>query len=252
MPTASSLTVTELCTQLAIDRKQLASWIQEGLPWHGSKRRKLFAPDAVAVWLVQHGKAEADPLAPMAPREHFVLRTIGQVAQHFSVSVRTVHNWLLKGMPGKQGNPGRADGFFSVQAITAWLNTQAAPPATASDDTRSVMHARLHKARAELIELEVGKKRGELVEADEITRQIVRSIHEAKAQLGQLTVKLTRGLPEKYRLKQRAIISRVLPEVYRTLELALRRQADEEERSGFGVQGSAERTKGEGQPEDAE
>lgn len=238
MPT---LTPTELCEQLSIDRSQLTAWIKEGLPWHGSKRRKQFAADEVAAWLVQEGKAEPDPAAP---REQFVLRTIGQVATHFNVSVRTVHNWLLKGMPGKQGNPGRQDGFFSVHQITEWLNAQREPPVNASDDTRAVMHARLHKARAELIELEVAKKRGELVEADEIARQIVRSIHEAKAQLNQLTVKLTRGLPEKYRGKQRAVIQRTLAEVYRTLELALRNQADED------VNGSPERTRGEGQPEE--
>lgn len=244
MPT---LTASELCTELSIDKGQLTAWIKEGLPFHGSKRRKQFDAHEVSLWLVQQGKAEPDPAAPLSQREHFVLRSIPQVATYFNVAVRTVHNWLLKGMPGKPGNPGRQDGFFSVQEIRAWLQDQREPPATASDDTRSVMHARLHKARAELIELEVAKKRGELVEAEEITRQIVRSIHEAKAQLGQLTVKLTRGLPEKYRKKQRAIISRVLPEVYRTLELALRRQADEELVQA--EPSSPERTKGEGQPE---
>jgi phage terminase Nu1 subunit (DNA packaging protein) len=239
-----TLTATELCDQLSIDRKQLAQWVKDGLPWHGSKRRKTFDAHEVSLWLVQSGKAEPDPAAP---REQFVLRTIGQVATHFDVSEKTVQNWLRNGMPGTPGPRGRQQGYFSVHQISEWLKAQREPPSTASDDSRALQHARLHKARAELIELEVAKKKGELVEAEEIARQIVRSIHEAKAQLGQLTVKLTRGLPEKYRTKQRAIIQRTLTEVYRTLELALRRQADEELLS---AEQSAERTKDEGQPEE--
>jgi len=215
------LTAKQLCQALSIERKQLDLWIAEGLP--RDKRRRRFDADAVAGWLVEHDKAEIAAAADASDR--LLLRTIGQVARHFSVSSKCVERWLERGMPGKPGNRGRQDGFFSIPLIVEWLDRRRGTgPA---DDVRNIQHARLHKARAELIELELGVRRGNLIEAEEIARRWVRSIHEAKAQLGQLNVRLPRSLPERFREKRRKLIQRVLAETYQSLELALQRQADE-------------------------
>jgi phage terminase Nu1 subunit (DNA packaging protein) len=236
------LTTKDLCEQLSIDRRQLAAWIRGGLPWSGSKRRKQFDADAVARWLIDTGNAE--PLnAPLLDEEQQILRTVGQVAQHFNVSHNAVWKWLNLGCPGRPGSRGKQEGFFSVPEIEAWLDARRMTGP--EDDIRNLMHARLHKARATLIELEVAKKRSELVNSDDIRQAWAGFLVTAKAELGTLAARLTRGLPRRIVRKQKATIERHLVEVYRTLELPLRHPVE----SGVEHNGSPERTKGEGQPD---
>jgi phage terminase Nu1 subunit (DNA packaging protein) len=224
------VTGTELCQALGIRRRQLTAWVEDGLPWTGTPRRRSFDPDEVSVWLVAAG--HADPVQdPALPAEQIVLRTRDEVATHFGVSTRSVATWIREGMPGLPGSPGRREGYFPVEEIEDWLRSRKIMPGESAADPRALEDARVKRVRADIMELELAEKRGQLINSEEAARKWVHAVHEAKAQAEQLPAWLMKRLPEdlprEIRRRIRGGLKRRLNELYRTLELGLLAQADE-------------------------
>lgn len=232
------LTGHELCARLEIDAKQLAAWSREGLPSSGRGKRKRFDPVAVRQWLLANNKAEPEPptstttTPPAAPpREQPIATTIAQVAEYFEVSTRSVHTWINEGMPGKAGRPGTQEGQFPLFDIEDWRQGRKAPRVTTNEETKHQAQARLFTTRAEILELELHKARGNLADVAEVTRRWLRFTHEAKSQLLQLPAAIVKALPDdlppKIRKRTRAAVRKQIDRVCETLELFLRTEAEE-------------------------
>lgn len=221
------MTAPELCSRLGINNDTLTAWISEGLPFSGSKRRPRFDPEVVTFWLLTNGKARRDTQAV----EQSVLRTVVDVAKHYSVSEKTVRQWLARGMPGEPGPRGRQEGFFSLVEMDDWLERQRVQHTLPRDESHAIEQAKLARTRRQILELELAEKTAKLVDADDVARRWVRFSNEAKAQLEQLPAIVVKLLPDKLpagaRQQVRARIKRQLARVYATLELTLVKQAEE-------------------------
>ncbi|MHB8156193.1 MAG: hypothetical protein ACYDEQ_02160 [Desulfocucumaceae bacterium] len=99
------------------------------------------------------------------------------VAEHFSISVRQVGNWEKAGMPRLSGRR------YDLVQIQLWRDQKkgippGAPKGPGAGDPRQgfltpqrgkdFQEERLKKAKAELVEMEVRQRRGELVEVAEV------------------------------------------------------------------------------------
>lgn len=214
-----ALTGQELCDLLKIDADQLAAWLDAGLPAQGKGKRRRFDEGEVRAWMKAGGIAS----------------TWAEVAAHFNRSERTIATWIRQGMPGKSGRPGTREGSFHLDEIQAWLDGRGAGPnsATAGDATKNQAQTRLTIARAEMAELELREKRGELVEAEELWRRLVRLNHESKAQLDQLPAQIVKCLGDKASPKLRArvrdAVRRTIGQVLATLALYFEREAEQAE-----------------------
>jgi DNA-binding transcriptional MerR regulator len=224
------MNANELCNTLNINHEQLQELLRLGVPRVGRGKTLKFVPELVADWIKQNGYWEP---APNAAPEPFTLRTIGQVAQFFGVSVVTVHQWLKESppMPGQPGGRGKQEGFFPIHQIREWL--QAREQRLANTVNGISERDRLVATRRRLAELELREKRGELLPAAIVGQAFLRAVHQTKTQLDQLPTQLIKLLPrgtDKETQKQfRTKIERTLAGVYQTLADSIAAQAREDQ-----------------------
>jgi phage terminase Nu1 subunit (DNA packaging protein) len=118
---------------------------------------------------------------------------VGQkaVAEHFGVSDRTVRNWIKAGMPKLSRRR------FDLLQIQAWLDRRqglepTAGPRAPGDPRqpelpvsrgKDYQEERLKRAKADLVEMEVRRRRGELVEWVQVEEWNERKILEVKQRL---------------------------------------------------------------------
>ena len=151
----------KLIADLGIDRKRLNEWIDLGVPFtrHPRTGRPEFDPAAVLGWLEKQGLLADD-----------LLGNRNEVANHFGVGLRTVANWLADGCPGSKD-------YYDPEKIQAWLDQrdaarsparQASPTDPLLSGSSSPALERYRTARAELAELEVAQKRGDLVSVSDV------------------------------------------------------------------------------------
>lgn len=101
------------------------------------------------------------------------IREIKEVAEWYEVTTRQVQNWMKEGVPiHKRGGPGKATQFDS-KAVHRWLvERELADRVTVDEDgevyDKSQEEARLKHHQADLAELEVRERRGELYRIDEV------------------------------------------------------------------------------------
>jgi len=240
-----ALTGQELCDKLGIEAKQLSAWLRKGLPSTGRGKQRRFDPLAVRAWLIENKLAEEQSVPAGAPREQPVATTWAQVAEYFRVAERTIATWIKQGMPGKSGRPGTREGHFPLHDIDDWREGRKPDAVRTGDETKTQAQARLAAAKAALAELDLAKRHGELVDAQEVNRRWLRFQTEANAQLKQLPTLVAKQLPEgldrKLRKKARAVVQRLIDQVATTLSLFLAEEAE-----------TAEAADGNGEPEPAE
>lgn len=237
----AALTGPQLCDKLGIDAKQLAAWVRLGIPSSGRGKARTFDPLQVRDWLIEQKLAEVP--APVLPTDQPIAHTVPQVAEYFQVSERTVHTWIKQGMPGKPGRPGTQEGAFPLFEIEAWREGRKSPHVGTSEETKSQAQARLSTMRADMLEMDLREKRGELIDANEIGRRWVRVSTEARAILAQLPALVAKQLPaeldSKVRKKARQIASRLVDQCAEALESFLQAEADaveSEDPNGSGEQ----------------
>jgi hypothetical protein len=102
-----------------------------------------------------------------------------RLAEVLGVSLVTVFDWAKKGMPKL------SRGKFDVRACTAWLLARKEAEHQAKLNNLSLDEAerRFRNAKAELAEMELAERRGELVEADAVREMWDKHISAAKTQL---------------------------------------------------------------------
>ncbi|MHC4403115.1 MAG: hypothetical protein ACYTG0_25925 [Planctomycetota bacterium] len=114
-----------------------------------------------------------------------IVRTRREVSRHFRVSERTVSTWIGRGMPGHPSNRG-VPGRFDLKVIARWLKTQNLGPRAKRRTNGDSQHSRLDRLRADRIELEIGRERGDLVPLTPILNALQRYVGEAKSILESL------------------------------------------------------------------
>jgi len=137
---------------------------------------------------------------------------VGQkaVAEHFGVSDRTVRNWIKAGMPKLSRRR------FDLVQIQIWLDRkqgiEPAPPARGRGPWqpdlvvgrgKDFQEERLKRAKADLVEMEVRRRRGELVEWDQVEEVMERKILEVKQRLLILSQSLP---PQLVNLREREMV----------------------------------------------
>lgn len=227
------LSFAALANRLGLSRPQLTALVRDGLPHVASGKQKLFDPDAVAAWLIEHGKATRDepPPAPSGSDQRIAV-TRGEAAQALGVSLRTLADWLLDpSFPGRAGPPGRRDGYFPLEEIADWWAKKnaavAGPGAVGGESPRE----RLVRLRADQEEIELAKARGQVLPVVEIERLLRRTIATTKAVLSpladELLVDLPVGVPAEAREQLRQRVSARLNEAFANIAKVL--SGDEEE-----------------------
>jgi len=129
--------------------------------------------------LVTHKAKEAPPKRAIARSKPDLARALGR-------GVRQITEYLQRGMPGdrRRGYP--------IDECRAWMEAQikpsgrAAGPAPGTPGSRGYWETRDAQARAELKELELARRKGELIEVEVVARRSERRIAEAKALLEQI------------------------------------------------------------------
>jgi phage terminase Nu1 subunit (DNA packaging protein) len=226
----AALTGPQLCEKLGIDAKQLAAWVRLGIPASGRGKLRTFDPLLVRDWLLEKKLAEQPPPPDLPPTDQPIAHTIAQVAEYFQVSERAVHTWIKQGMPGKAGRPGTQEGAFPLFEIEAWREGRKTPRLSTSEETKSQAQARLSTIKADMLELDLREKRGELIDANEIARRWARVTTEARAILAQLPALVAKQLPAeldaKVRKKARQVASRLVEQCAEALESFLSAEAD--------------------------
>ncbi len=115
------------------------------------------------------------------------------MAEHFGVDRKTVYNWIREGCPGKS-----AEGFDLV-AIAVWRDRKQGK-APAQDSRQGILRpqqgkdfedARLKKAKADLAEMDVKKRRQEVAEWEVVYDAFISRILAVK----QVLLALSRSLP---------------------------------------------------------
>lgn len=128
------------------------------------------------------------------PEPAVILKTRAEVARHFGVAERTVAGWIRElGFPGTPAKPGEgATGNFPVAAIEEWLKTRGGARGTGPG---FAARERLALAKAEREELDLGKERGTLIDAEAVERFFVRTCAGAAAILLQMGDRAAAKLP---------------------------------------------------------
>lgn len=104
----------------------------------------------------------------------------------------TLSAWVHRGCPViERGGRGR-DSKFNIAAVVRWREDQAAQAATGNTEGVSLDEARLRKVAGEaaLVEIEVAKKRGELVEIEVVAQAFGEQCANVRARLLPMPSKL--------------------------------------------------------------
>lgn len=170
------LTAAAVAEQLGLDADQLAAYVAAGAPHRGRGKSLRFDEAELAAWLVAHGHAD---------RGSRIVATVIEVARHFGRSERSVHYWKTEGMPGEAG-------AYDLEAIERWLrdNAKRIGGDEGTGDTLTEWKIRTERARALDAELELRRKRGEVIDAGGPLRLMTRHIAETRALLDQLAPRI--------------------------------------------------------------
>ena len=178
------LGANELKAELAISEPQLRDWIREGMPTISRKPRR-FNEAAVHKWLLETGKLEPEPI----PEQ--IATTRAELALLLNVNTRTVAEWLNDpDFPGHAGQPGRANGYFPVDKIRAWM---AARPQY--EDESSELNSALKRERLEKLRLENAETAGRLIDRAAVEGWVARKAALARQKLATLEPIVMGSLP---------------------------------------------------------
>jgi phage terminase Nu1 subunit (DNA packaging protein) len=99
---------------------------------------------------------------PPEPQNPNILKTQREVAAYFCVTVRSINHWIQEGMPATP------DGHYDLESIKKWKAAREEARKKSPENELSQYDSRFRKAKAELAEMELSKRRGELISRDEV------------------------------------------------------------------------------------
>ena len=113
------------------------------------------------------------------------------VARFMGVSVNTVTQWVGKGLPYIQKGGAGKSWVFDMPEVVAWREEQIALAAVGDTASLDIDEARRRKLAAEaaLAEIEVSKKRGEVVEIEAVADAVGDDYANVRAKLLSLPTK---------------------------------------------------------------
>lgn len=137
-----------------------------------------------------------------------------ELIEALDISLSSLNNYIQAGMPvavrGKQGKPN----LYDLGAVQQWIADNV------KGDTEDINAAKLRKLQAEasLAELELQRERSELVEIEEVAKQVADAFARVRAKLLSLPTK-TSGLV--YGLQTQREVQTVLDDAVREILLEL-------------------------------
>ena len=111
-----------------------------------------------------------------------VRMALGALAAELGVSLATVNRWLEAGLPArKRGGRWRCD----LEVVRAWRAKHERPPAAAAPEAPGRADAELRKANAlaDLRELELAKRRGEVLSREELRHALGDALYSLRSRL---------------------------------------------------------------------
>lgn len=131
-----------------------------------------------------------------------------EVAEHYGVDPRTVNNWIAAGLPIKvKSGKGGSGHIFDSREVSKWKEARAIDLAVGNTDLMSTDEARRKKLSAEaaLMELELAKKQGLVIDLEEVERELSNkfaSLRAAVRRIPDRTVMSIVGLKDETAIKQ--------------------------------------------------
>lgn len=142
---------------------------------------------------------EAEPLPPA------VVRTMEEVARIMGVSYRTVQRWKMDGMPVNK------DGFYDLEAVKVWHSERIGKDE--AEEGKSFWDEKIRKYKAGMLEIELKKATGELVEKDEVEKGRIARIIAVKRSLLALPTQLAPVLAMKEPREIEVLLNEALAEI---------------------------------------
>lgn len=178
-----TLSGAALCKACGIKRAELNEWLQAGVPFVGSAKRKRFVEADVAEWLLKTGRAQR-------PR---VVDTAAAVAREFGVAERTVFYWRdrtdFPRMPDGEG--------WDLDAIRRWREANDRKAEQGSDPELAKIRRDREWEDYERVRLANERTRTNLIDKDLARRTQRAAIAEACARLDTIPDEVADLLPTK-------------------------------------------------------
>lgn len=137
-----------------------------------------------------------------------------ELIEALDISISSLNNYIQMGLPvferGKQGKPS----LYNLDDCLAWINANIKP----GGEDMSAAKLRKLQAEASLAELELQRERGELVEIEEVAKQVADAFSRVRSKLLTIPTK-TSGLV--YALQSQREVQTVLDEAIREVLLEL-------------------------------
>ncbi len=118
--------------------------------------------------------------------------TKANIAMCLGVSLPTVSSWVRKGCPYVQKGSKGQQWIFNTAEVISWREEQAALAAVGDTKSLDIDEARRRKLAAEaaMVELDLAKRRGEVIEIEEVSGVIGDDYANVRAKLLSLPTKL--------------------------------------------------------------
>jgi phage terminase Nu1 subunit (DNA packaging protein) len=177
------MTPQALCEKLKIDERELQRWVAQGLPRSKVRGKWEYEERAVACWIRAQAEAKqaSTQQAKQKEPEEIIARTWSECVQvlrelGLPVHERTLKQWRAthKDFPATPASTGQRNGRFPCREIVAWVNGNIAKLDDASGDVTGSPRSRQLIAKAELTELLVQEKRGQLIPREEAIAAVQR------------------------------------------------------------------------------
>lgn len=119
--------------------------------------------------------------------------TKAELCRLLDYSTTAVSQWVSKGCPYVQKGSKSRQWIFDVPAVVAWREEQAALQAVGDTKSLDIDEARRRKLASEaaMLELELAKRKGELVEIDAVAEAVGDDYANLRAKLLSIPVKLS-------------------------------------------------------------
>jgi len=128
--------------------------------------------------------------------------------------VRALQKWHERGMPGRPGSRGKADGAWNVAECRAWIETHVRQSEESELDSPALKRELL---RLDL-EIKLDERReqlGRLADVDAVGRFNEQAVNDARAILEAIPDEVVRALPEEIADQVRALIHRRVEQLVR-------------------------------------
>lgn len=125
------------------------------------------------------------------------MRTVAEVASHFGVSRRTIHEWVERGCPA----PATREAMYDLDAISGWraANVRPRPGADGKKAKRlDYWRTRNERAKALAAEESLKQQQGDLVETEFVCRLLTRHVATHNALFEQLADRVLSLLPARF------------------------------------------------------